>query len=247
MNKPRILVLAAAGRTGMPVALQLLDEGFPVTALVHQADQRSERLKAKGADIVVGSLTDINDMRTAMAGARRAYFCVPYEEGNLKAATIFTVVAAEQPLEAVVAMSQWLSNPNHPAVHTRSLDGCQDQLLAPMQEGKAFCPACGHIGERQGIQETALSIFTTVGHQVRFQKAGTGLIPRLECTDRDLLLQERSGSALWRDRAGLLCAENAADDLLLLHSWKGVGYGTYPRSGGAHAAPALQVRWGERG
>ena len=45
MNKPRILVLAATGRTGMPVALQLLDEGFPVTALVHQADQRSERRK----------------------------------------------------------------------------------------------------------------------------------------------------------------------------------------------------------
>jgi hypothetical protein len=63
-----------------------------------------------------------------------------------------------------------------------------------MQEGKAFCPACGHIGERQGIQETALSVFTTVGHQVRFQKAGTGLIPRLERTDRNLLLQERSGS-----------------------------------------------------
>ncbi len=82
MNKPRILVLAAAGRTGMPVALQLLDEGFPVTAFVHQADQRSERLKAKGADIVVGSLTDINDMRTAMAGARRAYFCVPNEAGE---------------------------------------------------------------------------------------------------------------------------------------------------------------------
>ena len=59
MNKPRILVLAAAGRTGMPVALQLLDEGFPVTAFVHQADQRSERLKAKGANIVVGSLTDM--------------------------------------------------------------------------------------------------------------------------------------------------------------------------------------------
>ena len=62
MSKPRILVLTAAGRTGMPVVLQLLDEGFPVTAFVHKADQRSERLKAKGADIVVGSLTDINDM-----------------------------------------------------------------------------------------------------------------------------------------------------------------------------------------
>jgi NAD(P)H dehydrogenase (quinone) len=62
MNKPRILVLAAAGRTGMPVVLQLLDEGFSVTALVHQADQRSERLKAKGADIIVGSLSRISTM-----------------------------------------------------------------------------------------------------------------------------------------------------------------------------------------
>ena len=43
MSKPRILVLTAAGRTGMPVVLQLLDEGFPVTAFEHQADQRSAR------------------------------------------------------------------------------------------------------------------------------------------------------------------------------------------------------------
>jgi NAD(P)H dehydrogenase (quinone) len=96
MSKPRILVLTAAGRTGMPVALQLLEEGFPVTAFVHRADQRSEHLKAKGAEIVVGSLTDPTDLRTAMAGARRAYFCVPNEAGYLKAAAIFTVVAAEQ-------------------------------------------------------------------------------------------------------------------------------------------------------
>ena len=129
MNNPRILVLAAAGRTGMPVALQLLDEGFPVTAFVHQADQRSERLKAQGAEIVVGSLTDINDMRTAMAGARRAYFCFPNEAGYLKAAAIFTVVAAEQQLETVVAMSQWISNPNHPSIHTREV-WLADRLFA---------------------------------------------------------------------------------------------------------------------
>ncbi|HEY0753693.1 MAG TPA: NmrA family NAD(P)-binding protein [Ktedonobacteraceae bacterium] len=119
MNKPGILVLTAAGRTGMPVALQLLDEGFPVTAFVHRADQRSEHLKAKGARIVVGSLTDITDMRRAMAGVRRAYFCVPNEAGLLKAAAIFIAVAAEQKLDALVAMSQWLSDPNHPSVHTR--------------------------------------------------------------------------------------------------------------------------------
>jgi NAD(P)H dehydrogenase (quinone) len=84
MNKPRILVLAAAGRTGMPV-----------TALVHQADQRSERLKAKGAEIVVGSLTDINDMRTAMAGARRAYFCVPNGEDEQVQKALLAIVGPQ--------------------------------------------------------------------------------------------------------------------------------------------------------
>jgi len=70
MNKPRILVLTAAGKTGLPIAFQLLSEGFPVTAFVRQEDQRSERLKSKGADLVVGSITDVNDMRKAMTGVK---------------------------------------------------------------------------------------------------------------------------------------------------------------------------------
>ena len=133
MSKPRILVLTAAGRTGLPIALQLLSEGFPVTAFVHKEDHRSARLKAKGADIVAGSITDVNDMRKAMEGARRAYFCTPPAEGNLKAAAIFTAVAAEQKLESLVAMSQWLSNPNHPALHTREV-WLADQLFALLPE-----------------------------------------------------------------------------------------------------------------
>ncbi len=129
MSKPRILVMTAAGKTGLPTALQLLSEGFPVTAFVHKEDQRSQRLKSKGADIVTGSLTDVNDMRRAMAGAQRAYFCTPIAEGNLKAASVFTVVAAEQKLESIVAMSQWLSSPNHPSLHTREV-WLADRLIA---------------------------------------------------------------------------------------------------------------------
>jgi NAD(P)H dehydrogenase (quinone) len=87
MNKPRILVMTAAGKTGMPLSLKLLSEGFPVTAFVRQTDQRSDRLKAKGAKIVTGSITDIDDMKNAMAGVERAYFCTPLAEGNLKAAS----------------------------------------------------------------------------------------------------------------------------------------------------------------
>src|SRR5215813_13343258 len=130
-SKPRILVMTAAGKTGLPTTLQLLSEGFPVTAFVRQEDHRSARLKAQGADIVVGSVTDINDMRQAMAGVQRAYFNAPspMKEGTLKIAALFTALAAEQKLESVVAMSQWLANPNHPSVHTREV-WLADQLLA---------------------------------------------------------------------------------------------------------------------
>lgn len=119
MNKPRILVLTAAGKTGLPLALQLLDEGFPVTAFVRRDDARSERLKTRGATVVVGSITDPSDMRRAMTGARRAYFCTPLEEGALRAAVVFATVAAEQGLESVVVMSQWLASPSHASLHTR--------------------------------------------------------------------------------------------------------------------------------
>jgi hypothetical protein len=40
----------------------------------------------------------------------------------------------------------------------------------------------------------ALDIHATMGHQVRFQKAGSGLLPLLEGADRDLLLEQRSRS-----------------------------------------------------
>ncbi|WP_425146033.1 NmrA family NAD(P)-binding protein [Deinococcus sp.] len=129
MTKPRVLVLTAAGKTGLPIASQLLEEGFPVTAFVHREDRRSAHLKSKGADIVAGSLSDIDDMRRAMKGVQRAYFCTPLGPSHLTGAAVFTAVAAEQPLESLVAMSQWLSHPSHPAPHTRET-WLGDSLLA---------------------------------------------------------------------------------------------------------------------
>jgi NAD(P)H dehydrogenase (quinone) len=100
---------------------------------VHKEDQRSEHLKSKGADIIAGSITDVNDMKKAMVGIQRAYFCTPLEKGNLKAASIFTAVAAEHKLESVVIMSQWLANPNHPSLHTREV-WLADGLFALLPE-----------------------------------------------------------------------------------------------------------------
>jgi uncharacterized protein YbjT (DUF2867 family) len=97
--------------------MQLLARGFPVRALVHREDARSERLREAGAQIVVGSLEDLDALTTAMKGVERAYFCPPLEPGTLRRATLFATAAADEKLEVVVALSQWLSDPGHRAVH----------------------------------------------------------------------------------------------------------------------------------
>jgi NAD(P)H dehydrogenase (quinone) len=56
---PRILVTSAAGHTGTPTVLQLLEKELPVRALVRKIDARSEALRAAGAEIAVGSMTDL--------------------------------------------------------------------------------------------------------------------------------------------------------------------------------------------
>ena len=119
MLKPRMLVTGATGKTGGATIRQLLAMGYPVRALVHRADHRSEQLRNAGVEIITGSLEDITDLRAAMAGVQRAYFCPPLEPGALRRAALFAAAAQESRLEAVVALSQWVADPSHPAAHAR--------------------------------------------------------------------------------------------------------------------------------
>lgn len=119
MSKPRILVTGATGKTGMPTVLGLLENGFPVRALVRSVDARSRRLHDSGAEIAVGSLESCRDLEGAMQGVVRAYFCPPLEPGTLRRASLFAAVAREAKLEAVVQLSQWVADAVHPAVHAR--------------------------------------------------------------------------------------------------------------------------------
>ena len=66
--------------------------------------------------------------------------------------------------------------------------------LTSMQEGEAFRPPSRYIGECQRIQVPSLDIGATMGHQVRLQKAGPGLVPLRECADGDLLLEQGASS-----------------------------------------------------
>ena len=119
MQKPTILITGATGKTGSATIAQLLAKGYPVRALVRRTGVRSEGLRKLGAEIAVGSLEDLTDLRTAMNGVQRAYFCPPLEPGTLRRASLFAAAGQAARLEVVVALSQWVADPHHPATHSR--------------------------------------------------------------------------------------------------------------------------------
>ncbi len=131
MTLPRILVTSAAGKTGYQTVLQLLEKGFPVRAMVHGLDGRSESLRSLGAEIQVGNIHDMDDVNRALADVQRAYFCVPLLRDALSAGAIFAIAAENHRLEVVVAMSQWLADPSHLSIHTRET-WLTDQLFSWM-------------------------------------------------------------------------------------------------------------------
>ncbi len=120
-TKPTILVTSGAGNTGRPVVEELLRAGFPVRAMVRGEDQRAQQLREQGADVVVGNIFDVRDLRSAMGGVQRAYFVAPHGPNGLHASMAFAVAAEEAKLETVTTLSQWLSHPGHPSLATREL------------------------------------------------------------------------------------------------------------------------------
>jgi uncharacterized protein YbjT (DUF2867 family) len=112
MTVAPVLVTGAAGgiqgSTGFHVTRLLLDRGHAVRAFVHRIDDRSDRLRALGAEVVDGDLRDFRSVSAAMGGIRRAYFAYPVQEGLLEAAATFAASARSAGVEQVVNLSQWL-------------------------------------------------------------------------------------------------------------------------------------------
>ena len=119
MTKPRILVTGATGKTGSIVVADLLRAGYPMRAMVHREDDRSEQLKAQGAEIAVAEIADVERIAGALDDVQRAYYCPPFEPYMVQGAAAFAVAARESRLEHIVSLTQWLSSPSHPALMTR--------------------------------------------------------------------------------------------------------------------------------
>ena len=119
MIKPKILVTSATGKTGSAAVRQLLEKEYPVRAFVHRRDHRSEALKNAGAEVFVGDMLDLRDLRQALSDVQRAYFVFPVAPNGLHAGMAFAAAAEEAKLEVVAAMSQWTSGRAHPSLTTR--------------------------------------------------------------------------------------------------------------------------------
>ena len=119
MIKPMILVTSATGKTGSAAVRQLLEKEYPVRAFVHRKDHRSESLAKAGADVFVGDMLDVRDLRRALTDVQRAYFVFPIAPNSLHAGMAFAAAVEETKLEVVAAMSQWTSGRAHPSLTTR--------------------------------------------------------------------------------------------------------------------------------
>jgi NAD(P)H dehydrogenase (quinone) len=119
MKNCKILVTAAAGKTGSATCFQLLERGHSVRALVRRESPMSRKLKQAGAEVVTANMLDIRDMRRALTGMDRAYFCAPFANNHLHVATVFAAALAESEVKSVTKMTQWFSHSTHPSVYTR--------------------------------------------------------------------------------------------------------------------------------
>lgn len=119
MANTRVLVTGATGKIGGAVAAQLLERGVATRALVRRDDERSARLRALGAEIVVADMLDIQQVQAAVGGVDRLFFNPPYHPHALDSAVAFAVAARGAGVETVVALGQWLASPEHPSLMTR--------------------------------------------------------------------------------------------------------------------------------
>jgi uncharacterized protein YbjT (DUF2867 family) len=122
MVKPILVTSAAGGRqgkTGRHVAEQLLSRGIPVRAFVRKLDERSERLRALGAEIFEGDFLNIRSVQRAAEGASAIYFAYPVQDGLMDATAAMAIAAREAGVTRLVNLVMLQSSPDAPTPRMR--------------------------------------------------------------------------------------------------------------------------------
>src|SRR6202171_3042 len=118
-----VLVTGAAGgrqgRSGRHVSEMLLKRGVPVRRFVHQIDERSEKLRALGAEIFEGDFLDIRSVQRALQGISAVYFAYPVQDGLLDATAAMAVAAREAGITRLVNLVMLQSSVDAPTPRMR--------------------------------------------------------------------------------------------------------------------------------
>jgi NAD(P)H dehydrogenase (quinone) len=106
MSNLTYFVAGATGDTGGATTEALLAAGERVRTLVRKEDRRSDLLKSRGVEVLVGDLSNLDDVANALKGIFAAYFVYPIEAGGVRASAYFAQAAREAGVSAIVNMSQ---------------------------------------------------------------------------------------------------------------------------------------------
>jgi len=68
--------------------------------------------------------------------------------------------------------------------------GLKDSSLSAVEQGHAFAPTRGDVGEYQAVQVVTAGAWPAVGDEIDLDEAGLGLIPVSEGTDTDAFLEQ---------------------------------------------------------
>ena len=75
------VISGVTGHTGSVVAQSLIDRGHPVRVIV-RSEAKGECWRAKGAEVAIADIMDVDAMTNALQGATGAYFLLPPDLAN---------------------------------------------------------------------------------------------------------------------------------------------------------------------
>jgi uncharacterized protein YbjT (DUF2867 family) len=122
MTKPVLVTSAAGGtqgKTGRHVAELLLARKIPVRAFVRKIDERSDQLKALGAEIFVGDFLEVKSVMKAVQGTSSIYYAYPVQEGLGDATAAMAYAAKKEGISRVVNLVMFQSSTEAPTPRMR--------------------------------------------------------------------------------------------------------------------------------
>lgn len=165
MSAQRVLVTGAAGgqqgKTGRHVSELLLARSVPVRAFVHRLDERSEHLRALGAEVVHGDLLDIDSVRRAVRGVSAVYFAYPVQEGLLDATAIMAVAARQAGVRRLINLVMLRSSLDAPTPRMRQ-NYLSEQVFEWAAIGVAHLRATVFYENLRGLVRMSLATQNTI-------------------------------------------------------------------------------------